>query len=131
MKESKDRTEQFMYSTASAANQAPQGMSYSPTPLTCAHLNANAGTSSLLYAPRGEDIARPGSRASFKGKGRAVDNADVLAVDIDAVEEGRAGGSAYQQMQLVEQQVRTSYSTCEKHYNEFCRTRTSSNGLPR
>ncbi|EJD52111.1 t-SNARE [Auricularia subglabra TFB-10046 SS5] len=87
MKESKDRTEQFMYSTAAAANQAP------------------AGTSSLLYAPRdGSDITRPGSRASAKGKGRAVDNGDLLAVDIDAVEEGRAGGSAYQQMQLVEQQ---------------------------
>ncbi|KZV87770.1 t-SNARE [Exidia glandulosa HHB12029] len=89
MKESKDRTEQFMYSTAAAANQPPQG------------------TSSLLYAPRGEgsDITRPGSRASFKGKGRAVEpENDLLALDIDAVEEGRAGGSAYQQMQLVEQQ---------------------------
>jgi len=83
MKESRDRTEQFMYSTASAANQAP------------------TGTSSLLYAPQGSEIARPGSRASFKGKGRAD---ELLAVDIDAVEEGRAGGSAYQQMQLVEQQ---------------------------
>lgn len=83
MKESKDRTEQFMYSAASTTSQVP------------------AGSSSLLYAPQSSDITRPGSRASFKGKGRAE---DLLAVDIDAVEEGRAGTSAYQQMQLVEQQ---------------------------
>lgn len=105
MKESKDRTEQFMYSTAASANQAPQGTVVGGMRV-CAD-GRTVATSSLLYAPRGDaDITRPGSRASFKGKGRAVDNGDLLELDIDAVEEGRAGGSAYQQMQLVEQQVR-------------------------
>jgi len=85
MKESKDRTEQFMYSTAAAANQAPTG--------------------GFLYAPSRDssDQSRPASRAE-KGKGRAAANGDLLALDLDAVEEGKAGGSAYMQMQLVEQQ---------------------------
>ncbi|KAH7106699.1 t-SNARE, partial [Auriculariales sp. MPI-PUGE-AT-0066] len=65
--EIRTQDEQFMYSSAAATTQAP------------------TGTSSLLYAPQGSEIARPGSRASFKGKARADD--DLLAVDIDAVEE--------------------------------------------
>ncbi|KIJ65025.1 hypothetical protein HYDPIDRAFT_89057 [Hydnomerulius pinastri MD-312] len=90
MKESKDRTEQFMYSTASAAHQAPQS-EYSLL------LNGR-------YDPMGDGS---GSRPSSKGKGRAPQNGDVLAMDLDAAEGGSAaqnGGGAFMQMQLVEQQ---------------------------
>lgn len=42
-----------------------------------------------------------------KGKGRAVNDGDVLALDLDSAEEGsgNANGGAFMQMQLVEQQV--------------------------
>lgn len=50
-----------------------------------------------------------GSAGRFdpKGKGRA--NGDVLAMDLGSAEEGTAGAgsSAFMQMQLVEQQVRS------------------------
>ena len=44
----------------------------------------------------------------MRGKGRAHHNGDLLALDLDAAEEGLGGhnGGAFQQMQLVEQQVR-------------------------
>jgi len=87
MKESKDRTEQFMYSTASAANQAP--------------------SNSLLYNPQRTDPMGDGSPSRFdsKGKGRAPQNGDVLALDLDAAEEGTGSqNGAFMQMQLVEQQ---------------------------
>lgn len=53
--------------------------------------------------------SRPGS----KGKGRAPQNGDVLAMDLDSAEGGLAqnGGGAFMQMQLVEQQVSTIF-TC-------------------
>lgn len=43
-----------------------------------------------------------------KGKSRAPQNSDVLALDLDAAEEGMgsSNGGAFMQMQLVEQQVR-------------------------
>jgi len=88
MKESKDRTEQFMYSTASAASQAP--------------------SNSVLYS---NSNSRPDSRASFgkpdtKGKGRAqqVPDGDLLSLDLESAEAGMGNGGAFQQMQLVEQQ---------------------------
>ncbi|KIJ21947.1 hypothetical protein PAXINDRAFT_124274 [Paxillus involutus ATCC 200175] len=88
MKESKDRTEQFMYSAAAAVHQAPQ--------------------SSLLlngrHDPMGDGSA---SRPNSKGKGRAPQDGDVLAMNLDAAEGGTAaqnGGGAFMQMQLVEQQ---------------------------
>ncbi|KAF9056570.1 t-SNARE [Panaeolus papilionaceus] len=85
MKESKTRTEQFMYSTQTAANQAP----------------------SLLYGNHKPDPMGDGSVAPYdqKGKGRAPQNGDVLALDLDSAEEGgsRVGGG-FMQMQLVEQQ---------------------------
>ncbi|KIY51225.1 t-SNARE [Fistulina hepatica ATCC 64428] len=85
MKESKDRTEQFMYSTATAATQAPS-------------------SSSLLYGTQRTDPMGDGSSSRFdsKGKGRAQ-NGDVLALNL---EEGQMGSQhgAFQQMQLVEQQ---------------------------
>ncbi|KZP25407.1 t-SNARE [Athelia psychrophila] len=78
MKESKDRTEQFMFSTASAANQAPSN-------------------------PMGDGAP---SRMNAKGKGRAPQNGDILALNLDSAEDGTGAehGGAFQQMQLVEQQ---------------------------
>ncbi|KAF8445750.1 t-SNARE [Boletus edulis BED1] len=88
MKESKDRTEQFMYSTTAAAHQAPQN--------------------SLLLNGRHDPMGDgSGDRPSSKGKGRPAQNSDVLAMDLDAAEGGVAaygGSSAFSQMQLVEQQ---------------------------
>ncbi|KAJ7446415.1 t-SNARE [Mycena galericulata] len=86
MKESRNRTEQFMYSTANAATQA--------------------ASSSMLYNPRPDPMGDGSpSRYDSKGKGRAPQNGDVLALDLDSAEEGLGGqNGAFQQMQLVEQQ---------------------------
>ncbi|KAH7885975.1 t-SNARE [Phlebopus sp. FC_14] len=92
MKESKDRTEQFMYSTAAAAHQAPQSKT-----LIIGSL--------LLNGPYDATSDSSGNRPNSKGKGRAQ-NGDVLAMDLDSAEGGTAhiGGGAFMQMQLVEQQ---------------------------
>jgi syntaxin 5 len=48
------------------------------------------------------------SNPNSKGKGRAAQNGDLLALDIGSAEEGSAhhnGGGAFMQMQLLEQQV--------------------------
>ncbi|KAJ7897099.1 t-SNARE [Mycena olivaceomarginata] len=86
MKESRNRTEQFMYSTATATQSA---------------------SSSMLYNSRPDPMG-DGSPNGFdsKGKGRAPQNGDVLALDLDSAEEGIGGSQrgAFQQMQLVEQQ---------------------------
>lgn len=81
MKESKDRTDKFVYSASQAATNAPPP------------------ASSLLFA----DPAN--SRSKSKGKGKAQDT-DLLALDIDRAEAGEmpAGGDGYMQMQLVERQ---------------------------
>ncbi|KAG9314194.1 t-SNARE [Chiua virens] len=86
MKESKDRTEHFMYSTAAAAHQAPQ--------------------SSLLLNGRHDPMGDgSGNRPGPKGKGRSTQNSDVLAMDLDAAEGGVATpGGAFSQMELIEQQ---------------------------
>ncbi|KAI0034142.1 t-SNARE [Vararia minispora EC-137] len=93
MKESKDRTEQFMYSTAAAAaNQAP--------------------SNSYLFASTQRDPMGDGSsgRLDTKGKGRSTPrpNGDMLALDLEAAESGQGpsqnGGGAFMQMELVEQQ---------------------------
>ncbi|KAF9460137.1 integral membrane protein sed5 [Collybia nuda] len=86
MKESKDRTEQFMYSAASAANQAP--------------------SNSVLFNFQRSDPMGDGSLSRFdtKGKGRAPQNGDILALDLDSAEEGSGTQGAFMQMQLVEQQ---------------------------
>ncbi|TFK77298.1 t-SNARE [Pluteus cervinus] len=86
MKESKDRTEQFMYSTASAASQAP--------------------SKSLLYNSQRKDMMGDGStqRYDAKGKGRDLQNGDVLALDLNSAEEGAPQDGAFAQMQMVEQQ---------------------------
>jgi len=46
-------------------------------------------------------------RYDQKGKGRAQQNGDLLALDLDSAEEGvgNSNGGAFMQMQLVEQQV--------------------------
>jgi len=96
MKESKNRTEQFI-STASAATQAPASNSL----LFPNQRQANGDSSSSPF--------RPASRASnSKGKGRAADS-DLLALDMGSAEEGTAGidgqaNGGLMQMQLVEQQ---------------------------
>ena len=63
---------------------------------------------SLLFNQSRQDPMGDGSlRPNPKGKGRAPQNGDILALDLDAAEEGAAAnGGAFQQMQLVEQQVR-------------------------
>ncbi|KAI0257028.1 snare protein SED5/Syntaxin 5 [Lactifluus subvellereus] len=91
MKESKDRTEQFMYSAAAAANQAP-------------------ANSILFSSTQRQDPMSDGSsgRSDAKGKGRSTPNNGMLALDLEHAEGGmgapNGGGSAFQQMQLVEQQ---------------------------
>ncbi|KAG9083576.1 cis-Golgi t-SNARE syntaxin [Ceratobasidium sp. UAMH 11750] len=86
MKESKDRTDQFVYSAGQAAANAPPP------------------ASSLLFA----DPADSRSKAKGKGKARAaVQDTDLLALDIDRAEAGQmsnGGGDGYMQMQLVERQ---------------------------
>ncbi|KAI0066459.1 t-SNARE [Artomyces pyxidatus] len=89
MKESRDRTEQFMYSAASAASQAPT--------------NSYLFSSTQRQDPMGDGSS---GRMDTKGKGRAAANGDMLALDLEHVEEGSASnnGGAFMQMQLVEQQ---------------------------
>jgi len=79
MKESRDRTEQFIHSSASAATQAP--------------------SNSILFAKQRDDPRNP--RNDVKGKSRASDN-DILAMDLTSAEEGT--GSSYMQMQIMEEQ---------------------------
>ncbi|KAF8711728.1 Syntaxin-5 N-terminal, Sly1p-binding domain, partial [Rhizoctonia solani] len=81
MKESKDRTDKFVYSASQAATNAPPP------------------ASSLLFAD-------PAERSKSKGKGKVRDT-DLLALDIDRserAEAGEMGGDGYMQMQLVERQ---------------------------
>jgi len=91
MKESKDRTEQFTSSAAAATSQAP--------------------TSSFLFSstqrqdPMGDSYS---TRSDTKGKGRATPNGGMLALDLENAEGGvgvpNQGNTAFQQMELVEQQ---------------------------
>ncbi len=108
MKESKDRTEQFMYSAASAANQAPTSAHSVPTSfLGSSH--EIAYLDSVLFQQHNDPMGDGSSfRQDSKGKGRAVSNGDVLALDLGSAEEGTGGrqnGGAFMQMELVEQQV--------------------------
>jgi len=92
MKESKDRTEQFMHSTSAAASQAPSN-------------SLLFGNTQRQQDPMGDGTALS-PRLDVKGKGRAQANGDILALDLGAAEEGQgsATGDAFMQMQLVEQQ---------------------------
>ena len=93
-----------MYSTATAANHAPSS-SY-----TCLHHHHQLDNPlvGLLYNPSKNDPMGDGSSTSFdsKGKGRAVQNGDILALDLNSAEEGGGAQGAFMQMQMVEQQVR-------------------------
>jgi syntaxin 5 len=111
MKASKDRSEQFMHTTANStlqpANSTSQLSSFPKCQLT---------PDSLLFGQ--QQKGGPGSGMPTndrKGKSKAVDNGeqDFLALDIDGDrgESGR-GGEGYQQMQLVEQQVSPLLSNC-------------------
>lgn len=57
------------------------------------------------------------SRFDAKGKGRAAQNGDVLALNLGSAEEGATSqnGGAFMQMQLVEQQV-CYISKCISHF---------------
>lgn len=108
MKESKDRTEQFMHTTSAAAAQTlpSEPLLYWFTKLS--HLSFPKD--SLLFNQRGSpDVTGDGSllRYDKKGKGRAQQNGDILAMDLVSAEEGvpNQNGGAFMQMQLVEQQV--------------------------
>ena len=115
MKESKDRTEQFMHSTSAAANQAPSSMRLFDCVVSVA--NPQLFTDSLLFGntqrqdPMGDGSALGVPRFDPKGKSRATtpSNGDILALDLGSAEEGTASqnGDAFMQMQLVEQQVRS------------------------
>lgn len=97
MKESKDRTEQFMYSTSNAAAPMPATNS-----LLFANRQPQSDTSASPFRPASAASNRPD-----KGKSRTIDS-DLLALDIDRAEEGKAGNGqadgGFMQMQLVEQQ---------------------------
>lgn len=84
----------------------------------------------MLYNPRPDPMGDGSpSRFDSKGKGRAPQNGDVLALDLDSAEEGLAGSQngAFQQMQLVEQQVRSNViPQCSPSHQPLRRTRTSS-----
>ena len=117
MKESKTRTEQFMYTASSAASQPPSSTFYHPWfSVFLRWINSD----SVLYGSKsnGNGNADPmgdGSPVNFdpKGKGRAPPNGDVLALDLDSAEEGSNGG-ALMQMQLVEQQVQQNSVRVER-----------------
>ena len=107
MKESKDRTEQFMSSTSAAASQAPTSK-FSNLLLKGSPFYRTQLSDSLLFGgPRSNDPTGDGSasRTDLKGKGRARPNGDVIAMDLLAAEEGSNAKGPFAQMQLVEQQV--------------------------
>lgn len=112
-----------MYTAASAAQSRPTSNAsflHQPDSLR-RRLPASSPSrpDSVLFNP--PPNSRPG--ADVKGKGRAVPDAngdaDLLAVDLNAVEGGMANGDGnpFQQMQLVEQQVRTSSLLSQSSYS--------------
>ncbi len=111
MKESKDRTEQFMYSAATAASQAPASQSVLPGREPPGLIRPVLG-SFLFSSTQRQDPMGDGSsgRLDAKGKGRATPNNGMLALDLESAEGGisapNGGSGAFQQMELVEQQVR-------------------------
>lgn len=112
MKESKDRTDQFMSSTAASTTQPPTSTFLTVLFLLSRRLS-DLDADSLLFGSRNADLMGDGSvaRPDAKGKGKARPNGDVLSLDM--VEEGYGSNAngPFAQMQLVEQQVRLSTPT--------------------
>jgi syntaxin 5 len=103
MKETKDRTEQFVHSTSSAAIQPPPTSRY---PFTAPRLAVNRLADSLLFnQPRNDD---PQYNLKDKGKVRAQDS-DLLALDLVSAEEGHAAGGL-QELQFMDNQVCSLFS---------------------
>jgi syntaxin 5 len=77
------------------------------TGLKLAHLDSLIFSSTQRQDPMGDGLS---GRPDTKGKGRATPNDGMLALDLDHAEGGtgvpNGGNSAFQQMELVEQQVR-------------------------
>jgi syntaxin 5 len=68
----------------------------------------DAHTDSLLFNQQRQDPMGDGGRSGSKGKARAAQNGDILALNLGSAEEGSAsqnGSGAFMQMQLLEQQV--------------------------
>ena len=67
-------------------------------------------TDSLLFggSRNGDPMGDGSARVDVKGKGRANTDGDMLALDLESAEGGYS--SQFQQMQLVEQQVRQLWS---------------------
>lgn len=111
MKESKDRTDQFMSSTAASTTQPPTSTLLTNSVILTGLSDLCAD--SLLFGSRNADLMGDGSvaRPDAKGKGKARPNGDVLSLDM--VEEGYGSNAngPFAQMQLVEQQVRLSTPT--------------------
>jgi len=115
MKESKDRTEQFMSSAAAAASQAPASKSGFPGGVSRSELTRLVLDSFLFSSTQDPMSDSSFNRHDSKGKGRATPTDGVLALDLEHAEGGvgvsNGGSSAFQQMQLVEQQVRLTPGT--------------------
>ena len=86
----------------------------------------------LLYNPSKNDPMGDGSSTSFdsKGKGRAVQNGDILALDLNSAEEGAGAQGAFMQMQMVEQQARVPHPFFYLLYSGTFRTHTFSRDPP-
>lgn len=108
MKESRDRTEQFMHATSTVATQALPSKLF-PWSLANIRTQILPKDSSLFNQRDGPEVASESSllRYDKKGKGRAQHNEDILAMDLISAEEGvpNQNGGAFMQMQLMEQQV--------------------------
>jgi syntaxin 5 len=107
---------------AAAANQAPSSQSDSPcgpfSELKLAHLGSFLFSSTQRQDPMGDGSS---GRTDTKGKGRATPNDGVLALDLEHAEGGinvpNGGNNAFQQMELVEQQVRPTLRSWYGHPN--------------
>ncbi|KWU45857.1 t-SNARE, partial [Rhodotorula sp. JG-1b] len=112
MKASRDRTEQFTYSGASAARNAPASDSPLYRPMSAAGGAASGGGAGA----GGMSILD--SQGKGKGKGKATGGSDFLALDLgapsdshlNAAENGSGGGGGdFMQMELAQQQGDDQY----------------------
>lgn len=104
MKATRDRTSQFTSSSTPSSSQTPHQSILSQLP---------PSRTKSPFAPQGLNSLDGGESGGYevdrKGKGRG----DYLALDMESAENGRgeggAGAGGFQQMQLVEEQVRTCF----------------------